>query len=108
MKTYLPIGGLIAAGFDANAAYLLTVTHSGRGVFSTSTWQRVARDYAVAYPDGGHSVGIGPIAGQSISVMEMDYQKGTMVLKSPDGRITLDCESSGISVEVADNEGRVC
>lgn len=105
MKTYLPIGGLIAAGFDVSGAYLLTVTHSGRGVFSTSTWQRVARDYTLAYPDGGSSVGIGPIAGQSIPVVEMDYQKGMMRLTSPDGKIALNCESSGISVEVAEDGG---
>ena len=33
MKTYLHIGGLVAAGFDPSGAYLLTITHSGRGVF---------------------------------------------------------------------------
>lgn len=103
MKTYLPIGGLVAAGFDASGAYLLTVTHSGRGVLSTSTWQRVARDYTLAYPDSGSSVGIGPIAGQIIPVVEMDFQKGMMRLTSPDGRITLNCESSGISVAVGED-----
>jgi hypothetical protein len=98
---YLPIGGLVAAGFDASGAYLLTITHSGRGVFSTSTWERVARDYALAYPEAGAGIGVGPIAGQSIPVTEMNYQTGTMHLTSPDGRIILDCESSGISVTVA-------
>lgn len=92
----------MAAGFDASGAYLLTITHSGRGVFSTSTWERVARDTSLAYPEAGTGTGIGPIAGQTIPVTEMDYQRGAMRLTSPDGRITLDCESSGIAVEVTD------
>jgi hypothetical protein len=100
MRTYLAIGGLVAAGFDASGAYLLTVTHSGRGVFSTGTWERVARDYTIVYPESGASVGIGPIGGQTIHVTEMDFQKGAMRLTSSDSRITLDCESSGIAVEV--------
>lgn len=103
MKPYLPVGGLVAAGFDASGAYLLTITHSGRGVFSTNTWERVARDVAPAYPKAGLGIGIGPIAGQSICVTEMNYQRGSMRLSSPDGRITLHCESSGIEVEVQDD-----
>jgi hypothetical protein len=102
MKTSIPIGGLVAAGFDPSGAYLLTVTHSGRGVFSTDTWKRVARDYAVVYPEAGKSIGIGPIDGQSIQVTEMNFDKGTMKLTSSEGRIVLDCESSVINVEVAD------
>jgi hypothetical protein len=102
VKTFITIGGLIAAGFDPSGNYLLTITHSGRGVFSTSTWERVARDTAPAYPDAGTGMGIGPIAGLTIPVVEMDYQSGAMRLTSPDGRITLDCESSGIAVAVAD------
>jgi len=102
MKTYLHIGGLVAAGFDASGSYLLTIMHSGRGVFVTSTWERVARDYAFAYPEAGCGVGIGPIDGQTIPVTEMDYEKEKMHLTSPDGRITLNCESSGIAVEVSD------
>ena len=47
-------------------------------------------------------MGIGPIAGLIIPVSEIDYQSGAMRLTSPDGRITLDCESSGIGIEVAD------
>jgi hypothetical protein len=99
VRTSIPIGGLVAAGFDASGAYLLTVTHSGRGVFSTNTWERVARDYEVIYPDNGQCSGIGPIDGEIISVTEMDFEKGTMQLKSLDGRITLECESSAINVE---------
>src|SRR5689334_17529198 len=59
----LHVGGLIAMGFDPSGEYLLTISHAGRGVFSTRTWERVARDSALAYPADGHGVGIGPIAG---------------------------------------------
>lgn len=100
METSIPIGGLVAAGFDASGAYLLTVTHSGRGVFSTETWIRVARDYEVIYPDDGKCPGIGPIDREIISVTEMDFEKGVMRLKSSDGRISLECDSSVINVEV--------
>ena len=92
----------MAAGFDASGAYLLTISHSGRAIFSTSSWERRARDYTFAYPEGGSGVGIGPIAGQIVPVTGMDYEKGAMRLTSRDGRITLNCESSGISVEVSD------
>ena len=102
MKTHIIIGGLVAAGFDSSGAYLLTVTHSGRGVFSTDAWKRVARDYTVVYPQAGTVAGIGPIKGQVIVVKEMDFEKGGMRLKSSDGRIILNCESGGISVEIAD------
>ena len=102
MKKYLNIGGLVAAGFDASSAYLLTITHSGRGVFSTRTWERVARDYDLAYPKNRSGIGIGPINGQTIPVTEMDYDTETFRLTSPDGKIVLNCESSGISVEAAD------
>jgi hypothetical protein len=104
MKKYLHIGGLIAVGFDPNGSYLLTVTHSGRGVFSTTTWERIARDYSVVYPDGDSSIGIGPLAEQTILVTEMNYQTGAMHLKSPDGAITLHCESGGITVEFPDSQ----
>src|SRR4051812_46384678 len=98
MKTNLIVGGLVAAGFNLTGEYLLTITHSGRGVFSTTKWERVARDNDLAYPKHGVGVGIGPIAGERIPVTEMDYATGKMRLTSADGRIVLDCESSGIMV----------
>jgi hypothetical protein len=101
VKTSIPIGGLLAVGFDASGAYLLTVTHAGRGVFSTDTWKLVARDHEVIYPDGGTCPGIGPIDGKIISVTEMDFDTGAIRLKSSNGRIMLECESSVIRVEVA-------
>jgi hypothetical protein len=100
MKTCIPIGGLVAAGFDPSGKYLLTISHSGRGVFSTESWLRVARDYDLAYPENGNGIGIGPIADQQIPVTEMDYASGTMQLRSPDRKIALTCKSSEIVVEV--------
>jgi hypothetical protein len=92
------VGGLVAAGFDPSGEYLLTITHSGRGVFSTRTWERVARNTDLAYPEGGIGIGIGPIEGQAIPVTEMNYETDSMRVVSPDGRIVLECESSGIGV----------
>ena len=100
MERYLHIGGVVAVGFDPTIEYLLVITHSGRGVFSTHTWERVARDLELAYPTGGIGIGIGPVNGQSISVTEMNYESGHMQAVSPDGRIVLECESSGIAVKV--------
>ena len=74
----LRVGGLVAVGVDPSGRYLLTVTHSGRGVFDTSTWQRVARDVELAYPVDGRAEGIGPLAGQTIPVKEIDYNTSTM------------------------------
>jgi hypothetical protein len=102
MKRFIAIGGLVAAGFDSSGAYLLTVTHSGRGVFATATWERVARDYDLSYPTDGMTTGIGPIDGQAIPVTEMDFQKGSMRLTTSNGKMTINCESSGILVEVSD------
>jgi hypothetical protein len=102
MKRFIAIGGLVAAGFDSSGAYLLTVSHSGRGVFATATWERVARDYDLSYPADGVSTGIGPIDGQAIPVTEMDFQKGSTRLTTADGKMTINCESSGISVEASD------
>src|SRR5438270_11848300 len=69
--TLLHVGGLVAVGFDPTARYLLTVSHSGRGVFDTVSWNRVARDVSIAYPENGVVEGIGPIAGQRIKVREL-------------------------------------
>ena len=96
--TYLLMGGLVAAGFDRSGEYLLTISHSGRGLFSTSSWKRVARDYEMAYPDQGIGIGIGPIDGEAVEVTEMDYDLGRFQLTSASGDIRLNCESCGISV----------
>ena len=57
---------------------MLTVSHSGSGVFDTRTWQRVARDSNHAYPVDGDAVGIGPLAGQRLAVAEIDYDTSMM------------------------------
>jgi hypothetical protein len=99
MHTFLHIGGLVAVGFDPTGEYLLAISHSGRGVFSTKTWKRVARDESLAYPKKSIGIGIGPIEGQSVPVMEMPFEVGRFKLTSPDGRIILSCESDGITVD---------
>lgn len=98
MERYLHIGGVVGVGFDPTGEYLLVITHSGRGVFSTRTWERIARSTELAYPVGGIGNGIGPIAGQAIPVNDMNYNTGEMRVVSPDGRFVLQCESSGIHV----------
>lgn len=85
-------------GFDATGKYLLIVTHSGRGVFATDTWERVARDTALAYPKDGRAMGIGPIDGQTIGVEERDERRERIEMRSPDGRFYLVGESEGITV----------
>jgi len=98
MNRYLHIGGIVAVAFDSTEAYLLTITHSGRGVFRTGTWERVARDYELAYPEKGVGFGIGPIEGVPLPVAGMNFNTGEMRLVSQSGRYVLECESSGISI----------
>jgi hypothetical protein len=86
MPKHLFIGGMIAAGFDPAGKYLLAVSHSGRGVFSTATWEKVARDATPAYPENGHTQGIGPLAGVAVSVREIDYDTEKLEFSSTDGR----------------------
>jgi hypothetical protein len=95
---YLQIGGLFAAGFDATGEFLLVVSHNGRGVFSTRTWERVARDTSPAYPGEECGIGIGPLSGQTIPLTEMDFAIERFSVQSPNGKIQLDCESDGIAV----------
>ena len=102
MDTFLHIGGLVAAGFDLTGEYLLTISHSGRGLFSTKTWQRLARDETLSYPVGGVAIGIGPIAGQAIPVTEMNFEIEDFSLTSPDGGLLLSCESDGITIGIKD------
>jgi hypothetical protein len=98
MKKHLHIGGLVAAGFDPTGAYLLTISHDGRGVFRTDSWERVARDPAIFYPDGARAAGIGPIAGLSIPVTEIDYDTGQLRFCSPDGVMSFEYESGTLTV----------
>ena len=85
-------------GFDPSGRYLLAVSHSGRGVFDTSTWDRVARDYTLAYPTQGIAIGIGPIDGQQIPVTELNLKTEMLDLESPDRDYSLSYESGTITV----------
>jgi hypothetical protein len=98
MEKHLFIGGMVAAGFDPTGAYLLTVSHAGRGVFSTETWERIARDEGIAYPENGFAVGIGPIEGLLIPVSEIDYDSGASSFTSPDGRLILMYKEGALTV----------
>ena len=98
MTKNLFVGGLVAAGFDPTGRYLLTVSHSGRGLFATDTWERIARDTALAYPVDGHAIGIGPIEGSSVPVTELDYSTGTLQWTSQDGLTKFVYEDGTIEV----------
>ena len=95
---HLLVGGLVAMGFDSSGEFLLTVTHSGRGVFAVGSWERVARDATLAYPNYGRAVGIGPIAGQIIEVQERDEHRDRITMLSPDRTLLLIGESDGITI----------
>ena len=85
-------------GFDPSGKFLLTVSHSGRGVFEVGSWARVARDSTVLYPSGGVVEGIGPIGGIHLSVQERDDRVEEIHMRSPDGRFQLLGESDGITI----------
>ena len=95
---FIHIGGLVAVGFDKTGKYILAVSHSGRGIYELSTWQRVARDASLAYPVNRTAIGIGPIDGQVISVEQRDETRDTFRLATPDNCHSLLVESDGITV----------
>jgi hypothetical protein len=96
MTKHIFVGGLVAAGFDDSGEYLLTVSHAGRGLYSVGTWERVARDSELTYPDDGHAVGIGPIQGKLVKVVE-NYEE-ILELSSPNGVFHLVYDSGTITV----------
>ena len=98
MTKHLFIGGLVAAGFDPTGAYLLAVSHSGRGVFATTSWERVARDSHLAYPENGRAFGIGPIDGVSVPVSEIDYNTGHLRFSSPDGKLSFEYDEGALTI----------
>lgn len=102
MKKHLFVGGLVAAGFDPSGQYLLTVSHAGRGVFSMGSWQRVARDSDLAYPENGHAAGIGPMAGMVIPISELNYDSGQLHFASPDGKYRFEYGEGTLTVTEAD------
>ena len=101
MTKHLFIGGLFAAGFDSTGSYLLVVSHSGRGVFSTTSWERIARDSSLAYPEKGFVVGIGPLAGVSIPVTELDFGTGQLRFLNPDGKLQFEYDSGTVTISDA-------
>lgn len=67
------IGGFEALGFSIDSRCLLVVCSSGRGVFDSESGEQLARDPSSATEDWYNLEaltveGIGPVAGQSISV----------------------------------------
>jgi hypothetical protein len=98
MKKFLFVGGLVAAGFDPAGQFLLTVSHAGRGVFKVGSWERVARDTALTYPENGRAIGIGPIEGMSLPVAKVDYKTGQLRFESPDRAYRLEYDSGTITI----------
>jgi hypothetical protein len=95
---HLHVGGVVAMGFACDGEYLLVIGHNGRGVYSTRTWDRVARDHAAAYPENGYGIGIGPIANVRVPVAEMNFSTETVLAKSPGGDIVVEYESGSITI----------
>ncbi len=95
---YLRVGGVISMGFDSSGEYLLVISHSGRGVFSTKTWERIARDIELAYPEHGHGRGIGPIDGMSIAITEKNYETDELRVTTPDGLSRLEYDGGTITI----------
>jgi len=98
MPKHLSIGGLVAAGIDSTGGYLLIVSHSGRGVFSTDSWERVARDTEIVYPEAGLARGIGPLDGVCVPVKEINYGTGQLRFSSPDGKFCFEYEDGTLSI----------
>lgn len=92
------IGGVIAIGFAQSGRYALIVSHDGRGVIDTRDWRIVARDRVPAYPECGKVEGIGPIAGQSVTVSEINYDDGTLRVISPNGNVDVSYAEGTIEV----------
>lgn len=103
MTKHLFIGGMVAGGFDESGRYLLTVSHSGRGVFAVGTWERVARDATLAYPEAGVAVGIGPITEEKIAVSEIDYSTGVLEFVSPDRKWSLRYSEGTLTISSAND-----
>ena len=97
---YLHVGGVVAMGFDPTGEYLLVISHSGRGVFSTKTWELLARDTELACPEHGRGLGIGPINGTSIDVTEKNYDTDELHVTTPDRLLRLDYDSGTITISM--------
>jgi len=98
MPHYLHIGGVIALGFSSNGSHLLVVSHDGIGVFEINSWKKIARDRSASYPDNGKVQGIGPLAGQTVEVTEIDYDTGLMAVVSPDDKYLFYYETGTVTI----------
>lgn len=101
-QQFLNIGGLVALGFDPTGEFMLTITHSGRGVFRVGTWERLARDIELAYPDDGFGVGIGPIADMRIAIISINYDTGELDAQTPDHAFYIRYAEGTVTIEPAD------
>jgi hypothetical protein len=98
-ETNLFVGGLVAIGFDRSCKYLLVVSSAGRGLFSTATWEKIARDRGnYCYEDDGTALGIGPMEGQLIPVTAINYRSCVLEMSSPNRRINLRYEDGTVTV----------
>ncbi len=104
MTKHLFIGGLVAAGFDPDGNYLLVVSHSGRGVYDTRSWERVARDRELSYPEGGYAGGIGPIATIAVPVREINDETGVLHFITADGRYSVWYNEGTLTVATNDEQ----
>lgn len=95
---FLHIGGLVAVGFSVDGQYLLAISHSGRGVFSTSQWTRLWRDTELCYPADGLGIGGGPMQGQTVRVVEISSDQEPVEVSSPCNQCLLHCASDGITI----------
>ena len=70
------VGGLTGIGFSEDESLILVMSHNGRGVFETTSGERVARDHKESSIDNNWwneekstVIGIGPLEGQQIPVV---------------------------------------
>ena len=103
MSKNIFVGGLVAIGFDESGEHMLTVSHSGRGVYSTRTWDRLARDNEVVYPEEGMVHGIGPVESKIISVAE-EYEGSELKVETPNQSHKLVYCEGTISVEPSNTQ----
>ena len=70
------------------------------------SWQRVARDTELAYPEDGHAVGIGPMEGMAVPVAELNFDTGQLLFASPDGKYRFEYAEGTITV--TDGDAQPC
>lgn len=100
---HIIIGGLIAMGVDSTEEYLLTVSHSGRGLFSLETLEKIARSEETIYPENGFIGGIGSVSSETIRVIERNETIDVIELELPDKNLVLTGEADSITVKTSSN-----